>query len=236
MILGTVAILFFLAVPRGDTILAFGRLWSRIILATAGVRVRSTGAERTAGAAKVLLCNHQSHFDIPALVVTLGGNFRMVAKRELFWIPIFGWALWLAGFIPVDRARHDRAIASLARAAAKVRSGRSVVVFAEGTRSRDGNLQPLKKGAFHLAQQAGVPLLPVTVSGSRAVLPKGSWLPRPGRIDVAVGSPLAPPPPGAGVGAAALEAAAAALRAGYTDLHQADLAPRSAPGSTRSPA
>jgi len=224
-ILGTLAILSVLVAPGGDLVVRIGRLWSRIVLATAGVQVRPIHAERTAGGAHVVFCNHQSLFDIPALVMALRCPFRMVAKRELFWIPIFGWALWLAGFVPVNRANRDRAIASLSRAEQKLRRGQSVAVFAEGTRSHDGRLGPLKKGAFHLAQGAGVPMLPATVSGSRAVLGRSAWLPRPGRIDVHIGEPIPPVESADDVNEALLARATAALRAGYTDLHRLDLSP-----------
>jgi 1-acyl-sn-glycerol-3-phosphate acyltransferase len=221
-VLGTLAIAATLVAPRRDPTLALGRLWSRWILATAGVKVSPQGAERSAAGPHVVICNHQSLFDIPALVVTLQGRFRIVAKRELFWIPVFGWALRVAGFISVDRRDRDKAIASLERGAGTVREGGSLVMFAEGTRSGDGRLRPLKKGAFHLAQQSGAAILPVTVSGSRYVLSRQSWIPRPGTIDVVVGEPLAPR--GAGEAPEAMIArATAALEAGFTPRHRLDL-------------
>lgn len=225
LVLGTLAILTWLVVPSGNAIIGVGRLWSWIILATASVQVRTAHAERAAIAPCVIVSNHQSLFDIPALLQALPRQFRIVAKRELFWIPFFGWALFLGGFIPLHRSDRERAVASLARAAQRVRRGTTVVVFAEGTRSRDGRLQRIKKGALHLAQQARVSLVPVTLSGSRAVLPRGSWFPRPGTIDVVVGRPLPPIPPGAPVEEDLVRAVAAALEAGYTDHHVADLDP-----------
>jgi 1-acyl-sn-glycerol-3-phosphate acyltransferase len=229
--LGLVAILWSLLAPRGDGALVVGRWWSRLILWLAGVRLRPLHLARAAGGPWIVLCNHQSLFDIPALIATLPGSFRIVAKRELFRIPIFGWALRLAGFVGIDRSRRDRAIASLARGAREIENGRSLVMFVEGTRSPDGHLGPLKKGPFHLAQQTGARLLPVTFSGSRAVLPRQGWLPRAGVIDVHVGEPLPPISPSAAIGPDLLEAAAAALRAGYTDRHLADLDP--APAALR---
>lgn len=221
-VLGLAAIVATLLLPRRDPTLVLARFWSRLILATAGVRVISRHGERSRGGPHVVISNHQSLFDIPALVLTLRCRFRIVAKQELFWIPVFGWALRTAGFIAVDRGRREKAIASLTRGVEALRSGATLVVFAEGTRSRDGNLQPLKKGAFHLAQQVGAPILPVTVSGSRHVLGRSGWVPRPGTIEVVVGEPLPLPPPGNSTDDMAARVGAA-LRAGYTALHELDL-------------
>jgi len=222
VVLGVIAMSATLIAPRRDPTLALGRLWSRLILFTAGVSVTTRRPPRPPEGPFLVISNHQSLFDIPALFVSLEFPFRVVAKRELFWIPVFGWALGLAGFIPVDRGRHDRAVASLGRAAQRLQGGLSVLMFAEGTRSRDGHLQTLKKGAFHLAQQTGVPILPITVSGSRGILPRSAWVPRPGRIDIVIGDPLPTPPRGA-VPSVTMAEAAAAISAGYTPLHRVDL-------------
>lgn len=222
VVLGVIALSATLVAPRRDPTLAIGRLWSRLILFTAGVSVTRHAPEHLAEGPFLIVSNHQSLFDIPALFVSLHFPFRVVAKRELFWIPVFGWALGLAGFIPVDRGRHDRAVASLGRAAQRLQGGLSVLMFAEGTRSRDGQLQALKKGAFHLAQQTGVPILPVTVSGSRGVMPRSGWVPRPGKIDVVIGVPLSTPARGS-IAGVVLAQAAVAITAGYTPLHCVDL-------------
>jgi 1-acyl-sn-glycerol-3-phosphate acyltransferase len=222
-VLALAAMLVALVSPAGDGVLAVGRLWSRIILATAGVRVRRVGKPSMPPGPCVVVANHQSLFDVLALLPVLPGSSRMVAKRSLFRIPFFGWGLRLGGFIPLDRKNRDQAIASLDRAVRRIHSGITVVIFVEGSRSWDGKLRPLKKGAFHLAQDARVPMVPVTVSGSRAVLPRQGWLPRPGEMDVVVGSPLPAPVPGEPIRDEHLAAVAAALEAGYTDLHRADL-------------
>ena len=138
----------------------------------------------------VYVANHQSQFDIPALVLAMPAEFRMVAKRELLHIPIFGWALWLAGFVFIDRTDRDRAIERLEKTVRILRKGISVVVFAEGTRSRDGRLLPFKKGGFILALKAGLPIVPVSIRGGREILPKGSLRVRPGAIDVVFGAPI----------------------------------------------
>jgi len=222
LVLATAALLAAVFQPRGHAFLVPGRWWCRAILATAGVRVHVQPGSGVTGGPYVIVANHQSHFDIPALVQAWPGPFRMVAKRSLFYIPILGWAMWMGGFIAIDRSHRQSAIASLSRAVQEIRRGTSVVLFAEGTRSHDGNLQALKKGPFRLAQQAGVPVLPVTISGSRNVLPRQRWFPRRGTIDVVLGAPLESPSPDDTVDEI-MRAAADALQSGYTARHQMDL-------------
>jgi 1-acyl-sn-glycerol-3-phosphate acyltransferase len=177
--------------PRGDLYLLYARIWSGWILGSLGIPLAVTGRERLEpGQTYVLMSNHQSVFDIFALFRSCDRPFRMVAKRILFWIPILGWSMWMCGFIPIDRSNRDSAIRSLDRAARKIRSGVSVLVFPEGTRSRDGTLQPFKKGGFMMALEAGVPVVPVVVLGTDAIMEKGSL--RVGRADVTVriGTPI----------------------------------------------
>jgi len=177
--------------PRGDLYLLYARIWSGWILGFLGIPLAVTGRERLEpGQTYVLMSNHQSVFDIFALFRSCDRPFRMVAKRILFWIPILGWSMWMCGFIPIDRSNRDSAIRSLDRAARKIRSGVSVLVFPEGTRSRDGTLQPFKKGGFMMALEAGVPVVPVVVLGTDAIMEKGSL--RVGRADVTVriGTPI----------------------------------------------
>jgi 1-acyl-sn-glycerol-3-phosphate acyltransferase len=191
LILGTLGILLCLLVPGGRALMPVGRLWSRLVLRSGGVSTRATyDSSLDPGRACVYAANHQSQFDIPALVVTMPSDFRMVAKRSLLYVPVFGWALWLAGFIFIDRSNREQAIQSLKRAARRLRQGTSIVVFAEGTRSREGNLLPFKRGGFVMAIEAGVPVVPVTIRGGREILPKGSLRVRPGRIDVHFGAPV----------------------------------------------
>jgi 1-acyl-sn-glycerol-3-phosphate acyltransferase len=128
--------------------------------------------------------------DIPALFLAIRTGLRIVTKRELLAVPIFGWALWLAGFPFIDRRDRERAIRSLDRASALFRRGISVLVFAEGTRSQDGRLLPFKKGGFVLALEAGVPIVPVAVRGGVSVLPKGSLCVRRGCIEVMFEAPV----------------------------------------------
>jgi 1-acyl-sn-glycerol-3-phosphate acyltransferase len=191
IVLGTIGMVLCLLVPGGYALTPVARLWSRLVLLTCGVRwTAAYDPALDPSRPCVYVANHQSQMDIPALALAMPCDFRVVTKRELLWIPIFGWALWLAGFIFVDRGDRERAIRSLERAARRVRRGTSIVVFAEGTRSPDGRLLPFKKGGFVLALQAGVPIVPVSIRGGHAVLPKGSLRLRPGTIEVAFGAPV----------------------------------------------
>jgi 1-acyl-sn-glycerol-3-phosphate acyltransferase len=166
--------------------------WGRSILAVSGVRVRVVGRERIGPAAAfICMSNHQSNFDIPVLLGFLPLPFRWLAKAELFKIPIFGRAMRGAGYIPIDRSDRPAAIASLRQAAAAVRSGVSVVIFPEGTRSPDGTLRPFKKGGFVMAIEAGVPIVPVALRGTFDIMPKGRLLIRPAEVFMEIGAPIA---------------------------------------------
>jgi len=137
------------------------------------------------------MVNHQSNIDIPVLVQSLPAfQLRWIAKRELLWVPFFGWALWAAKHITVDRSDRFNALGSLKKAKQRMKSGISLVVFPEGTRSSDGHLLPFKRGGFLLAVKTRTPIVPVTISGSGAILPKGDWRLRGGKIAVTLGAPV----------------------------------------------
>lgn len=133
------------------------------------------------------MANHQGAFDIFALLAYLPVNFKWVAREEIFRIPILGWAMAAAGYISIDRKGKKKAMESVERAVAKIRDGASVLVFPEGTRSPDGEIHPFKRGGFTLAVKAGVPIIPISIRGSRNVLPRSSLRVRPGRIEIIVG-------------------------------------------------
>jgi 1-acyl-sn-glycerol-3-phosphate acyltransferase len=178
--------------PRGDLYLLYARIWSGWILESLDIPLEVTGRERLEpGRTYVLMSNHQSVFDIFALFRAFDRPFRMVAKRTLFWIPILGWSMWMCGFIPIDRSDRESAIRSLDRAARKIRSGISVLLFPEGTRSRDGTLHPFKKGGFMLALKAGVPVVPVVVLGTDRIMEKGSLEVGRAEVTVRIGEPIA---------------------------------------------
>lgn len=187
----TLGILTWPLSPHGDLYLAYARIWSGWILGSLGIPLAVVGRERLApGTTYVLMSNHQSVFDIFALFRGVDHPLRMVAKRVLFWIPILGWSMWMCGFIPIDRSNRESAIRSLDRAARRIRSGVSVLVFPEGTRSRDGTLQPFKKGGFMLALKAGVPVVPVVVLGTDAIMEKGSLRVGRAEVEVRIGQPI----------------------------------------------
>lgn len=189
------AIPFAILVPdRGVPIVA--RRWARAALAVAGVEVELERVGVLPAGAVVVMANHTSHFDVVALYAALPIAVRMVAKRELTLIPIFGWALALGGAIIIDRGKRERAIASIERAGKVIRRGASVVLFPEGTRTPPGILGPLKKGPFHLAQSAQVAVLPIGVVGTGEILKKGDWRIHPGRVRLCVGEPVGPFPGG----------------------------------------
>lgn len=191
VVLGTLGIVVCLLVPGGAALIPIARLWSWLCLKTCRVRYHPVyHPELNPSQPCVYVANHQSQFDIPALALAMPSPFRVVAKRGLLHVPIFGWVLWLGGFVFIDRADREKAIRSLDRAVRIIRRGVSVVVFAEGTRSPDGRLLPFKKGGFVLALQAGVPIVPVSIRGGREVLPKGSLRIRPGTIVVQFGAPI----------------------------------------------
>jgi len=147
--------------------------WSKQLLTRAQVTLQTAGGESVrSGGAFVVMSNHQSLFDIPALYQSLLPlRLRMVAKKELFRIPIWAQAMRAAGFVELDRSVRERAIESLSRAKAALGAGTSIWIAPEGTRSRDGSVAPFKHGGFHLAVDAGARILPVSVQGTRAILP-----------------------------------------------------------------
>jgi 1-acyl-sn-glycerol-3-phosphate acyltransferase len=172
---------------------ALGRTWVGWILRTFGVRVEAGGLEHVpTHAPAIFMCNHQSLVDIAAVVATLPASvsWRFVAKKELVRVPIFGWCLVATGQIIVDRGNRERAVASLRRGAERIRGGASVIVFPEGTRSPTGSLRPFKSGPFHLAVEAQVPIVPITVSGSQRITPKGSLHVHAGTVKIQFGRPI----------------------------------------------
>jgi 1-acyl-sn-glycerol-3-phosphate acyltransferase len=171
--------------PGSDFAMHAARLWGRTMLRAVGARLEPSGLEHlTARMPCIYVVNHQSNVDIWALLSMIPPPTRFVAKKSLFRIPVLGWAMAATGFIPIDRANRGRAMRSLKAAADKVRAGRPVLLFPEGTRSRSGALQPFKKGPFHLALQAGVPVVPIVISGSWNVLPPKSLRVSPGPVQV----------------------------------------------------
>ena len=195
----TMAFYFFVSLPvmlltrSGDMPIWFGRhAWGPHGLLLAGARVRVEPLPALPDGPLIFASNHESALDIWVAFKVLPRAFRFIAKAELFRLPIFGAYMRLGGHIPVDRGNHARAVESLRQAGEAVRGGTSLVVFPEGTRSKDGRVQPFKKGPFVVAMEAGVPVVPVAISGSGHVTPKNVVAVVPGTIRVAVGAPVDP--------------------------------------------
>ena len=149
------------------------------------------GSTNPRGHTYVVMSNHQSHYDVPVLYYVLGGRMRMVAKKELFAVPLFGRALRTAGMIEVDRGNRSRAIASLAAAKEQLEAGTQIWIAPEGTRSETGELLPFKKGGFVLALDMKAPILPITIKGTRDVLPSHGMLSRHGvEVHVTIHPPI----------------------------------------------
>lgn len=167
------------------------RAWARGLARGIGLEVQAYGTWRLdPEGTYVLMANHQSHVDIPALVNALPMVPGFLAKAELEKIPLFGRAMRVGGHVFVDRARHTAARAAIAAAAEEVRRGGSIVIFPEGTRSRRREVLPFKKGGFHLAKLARVPVVPIGIRGTADILPKHSSSLLPGRCEVHVGEPI----------------------------------------------
>lgn len=170
------------------------RWFGKRVVSLLRIDLVASGADRVPpGRSFVYMSNHQSDLDIPILYATLPSpTIRMLAKKELFRIPLWGRALRAAEFIEVDRANHVRAVESIERAEQLIRDGVSVYLAPEGTRSRDGRIGPLKKGGFHLAKNTGTPIVPVAIRGTIDVLPRGGLRMHPNkRVEVTIGAPIA---------------------------------------------
>lgn len=185
------ALLWTLVDDSGKSFGVHARLWARISLALANVRVTVTGTEQLPAGPVIFMSNHQSNFDILALLSGLPRQIHMIAKKELFDIPVFGASMRRGGYIPLDRSDGRKALKSMDNAAAMIRSGKSVVMFPEGTRSKDFNLLPFKRGGFLLALRAGVPVVPVTINGSGRINPAGKTRLYAGQINIHLHPPLA---------------------------------------------
>jgi len=193
IVLGALSIASSLFDRRGYLAHGCARTWSRWILATTGVRVRVEGLDRiTPGTTYVFVSNHQSIYDIPVIFASLPYQLRIIAKESLARFPVLGWHLKRGGHLFVDRQHPDRA-GILKRWRALVSEGLSLIIFAEGTRSWDGHVARFKAGSFLLAIQAGLPIVPLSVIGTRKVMPKGRLRTQPADVQLVVHDPIGPP-------------------------------------------
>lgn len=164
--------------------------WAPGILWACGVKLKVTGADHLVpGTPYVFVSNHCSYLDIPVLFRAIPVNLYFVAKKEIRLVPFIGWYMMATGMIFVDRSNKQKAIESLKQAGALIRGGKNVLMFPEGTRSRDKSVSAFKKGSFMLASQAGVEVVPVAISGSDAVWQPGSFTIRPHQVFVNIGQP-----------------------------------------------
>jgi 1-acyl-sn-glycerol-3-phosphate acyltransferase len=198
----------------GETTRKLARFWGRHLCRVCGVEVTTNGGEKVEWTRPlIVMANHQSYLDIPVLYASLPEPFGMLAKQELFRLPVFSAAMRGMRCVPIDRGNRRQSFQSLRRAADQVRAGNSIVVFPEGTRSADGSIQELKKGPFYLAEMAHVPIVPVGIRGTRLALAKDGLFVRGARVEVGIGAPIEP-----GKGQAARDRLRDAVRAALVDL------------------
>ena len=176
---------------NGRAIHSLVALWARLILLISGVSVSVEGIENIpTGTPVVFLSNHQGAFDIPVLQGFIPVQFRWVAKKSLFNVPLIGWSMRFAGYIAIDRDNAAEALKSMEAAASRIRNGTSVLIFPEGTRSDTGKLLPFKRGGFMLAAKSGAPIVPVAVSGTNVIMTRGGLSIRPASVRVSFGHPI----------------------------------------------
>ena len=169
----------------------FAKSWTESILFAAGVKLEIEGLDKIDKTRSyIFIGNHQSHFDVFAIFTAVPLTARFMAKKELYKIPIFGWALSATGTVKIDRSNREKSITSMNDALTRIRRGVSVIVFPEGTRSEDGQIKAFKKGGFVLALKGGIPIVPVSVSGSRFIQKKHSTKITPGKIKIIFGTPI----------------------------------------------
>ncbi len=197
VVLGAASLVSSLFDRRGYFAHKCARAWSWLILRTTGVHVTVEGLERIRpGTTYVFVSNHQSIYDIPVIFASLPYQLRIIAKASLARFPVLGWHLKRGGHLFVDRRNPDRA-GILGRWRALVSEGLSLIIFAEGTRSWDGRVARFKAGSFLLAIEAGLPVVPIAVIGTRAVMPKGRLRTEPAKVAIVVHDPIPAPRIGA---------------------------------------
>lgn len=192
-IFGTIAIILSIFDSSGNVVHICGRLWGKTILRCIGIRVTVKGRENfLSRGPQILLSNHQGILDILVFEGFLPLQFRWIARKNLFDIPILGWSMRRAGYIPIVRKGVRKSIKSIQIAAEKVKQGAILLVFPEGTRSPDGKLGTFKKGSLIIILNSLAPTVPVLIDGSFKLLPKGTLKIRPGKITINVFPPLYP--------------------------------------------
>ena len=189
---GTVGFFVSLFDSVGNSQIAVARMWAKSILFVSGVRVTTEGLDKiNPSAAYVLACNHASYMDTPVILTQIPLQFRFLAKDGLFKIPFLGTHLKTAGHMPIPREDPRAALKTLTAAAKNIQEKHiSMLIFPEGGRTPDGGLQPFKEGVAYMAIKAGVPIIPIALVGTRAVIPIHSSIVRAGRVSVRIGDPI----------------------------------------------
>jgi 1-acyl-sn-glycerol-3-phosphate acyltransferase len=186
--IGVVSILAGMVDRSGRMAARVARLWGRVLLGLWGVRVEVRGAQHAPSGPAVYAVNHGSALDVPVMFGYLP-EFRVIHRRSLHWWPIVGQFLYFGGHVGIERDRPFEARRSLEQAAARIRGGASVAVFPEGTRSPDGRVRNFKRGSFMIAIEAGVPVVPVSLSGIKTVAARGMLRVTPGKVTVTLHPP-----------------------------------------------
>jgi 1-acyl-sn-glycerol-3-phosphate acyltransferase len=187
-VLGTISLAASLVERQGRTAHRCARWWSRAILWTTGVTIQRQGVPPPAGTSCIFVANHSSFYDIPILFTAVPGQLRIVAKAPLGRVPFIGWHLQRAGHLLVDRTNPGASVLKkMQRMAAQ---GASVIVFPEGSRTPDGRVMKFKGGVFLLAVDTGLPIVPISIAGSRRIMPRGRLMACPGAVMVTVHDPI----------------------------------------------
>ncbi|MGZ3536299.1 MAG: lysophospholipid acyltransferase family protein [Thermodesulfobacteriota bacterium] len=169
----------------------YARLWGKTALLANRVKVKIEGTEHLNGEGPyIFMSNHQSYYDVFALLGHLPYRFKWLVKKELFSIPFLGWTMAAVGYISVDRGGTRDTVEAMNEAAQKIRDGMSVTIFPEGSRSPDGSIQPFKKGGFTLAIKSKVPIVPIAIDGSRDIMPKDKFTVTSGEIRILMDRPI----------------------------------------------
>ena len=219
VVLGTLSLLSSFFDRTGRIQHGFARLWSRLILVTSQTPLTVVGLDKIdASKPYIYAANHSSALDIPALYTGLPFQFRIMAKRELFRYPFLGWHLKRSGQIAIERENARASMRSLAVAATMLKNGMPLVVFPEGGRSTDGVILPFLGGTFYVAIRAGIPIVPVAVTGTLQALPMNHYIIKPYPFRVIVGEPIST----AGYGPRDMEKLSARVRTALEDLYYAN--------------
>jgi len=190
-LVGSVCALIALFQKKPDLLYAASRLIIRLGMKLAGVQIKVTGREHIKpGQNYIFLANHQSYCDPPALALAIPLDVRLILKKELRKLPLLGFILQLGGFVFVDRKDRKQAIEAMKQAVRQLNNNESFLIYPEGTRTRTGKMGPFKKGPFVLAIESGVPIIPISVSGSYTVMPPHQFKINPGRISICFHPPI----------------------------------------------